>query len=247
MILYPTSELQNGRCVSLRRGRIDEAEIWHVDPLEMAQKFAAAGANIMQITDFDALASDGRNEALIQRILREVPISVQLAGGIRTRERAEFWLEQGVAKVVIGTAATINPDMVLETARFHPDAVVLAVDVQDGRVKAQGWRETTAFAPEDFIAYFKSAPLAGITITDIASDIGDGDGSLGVISALAAACRHQVIASGIVRSLDDISRLKYVGNVHGALVGRALFNRAVDLAEALAVAAAPIEPTAAFI
>jgi len=222
MIIYPTIELQDGRCVSLRRGALDAPEIWHVDPVEKAQEFAAQGAQIIHLTDFDAVAGSDRSEAIVRRILREVPISVQLAGGIRTHERAAAWLDAGAARVVIGTAATLNPGAVLEAAKYHPDAVVLAMDVRDGHVMAQGWHETTAFTPEGFIAHFDGAPLAGVVVTDVASDIGDGDGSLGVISAIAAASRLPVIASGIVRGLDDISRLKYVGHVTGVLVGRAL-------------------------
>ncbi len=247
MIVIPTIELQQGRCVSLRRGRLDEAEIWHVDPLERAAKFAETGAEWLHVTDFDAIADDGDNRDLITRIIRETSLSVQVAGGIRTRERAAEWLDQGAARVVIGTAAVLNPAMVEETAKYHPDAVVLAVDVFQGRVMSQGWRETSAFEPADFIAHFDTTPLAGIIVTDIDADVGDSDATLSLITSLAGCTRHPLIASGTVRGLDDISRLKYMGNVAGAIVGRALFRRQIDLGEALAVAAAPRARDAEFI
>lgn len=247
MQVIPTIELQGGRCVSLHRGRLDEPEIWHVDPLAKAAEFAAAGARWMHVTDFDAVTGDGTNRALIERIIRETPISVQVAGGIRSRERAAEWLDIGAGRVVIGTAATLNPDLVHQTAKYHPDTVVLAVDVFQGRVMNQGWREACAFGPEDFIASFATAPLAAVQITDIDMDIGDSDATLSLISRLADSTRHPLHAGGMVRSLDDISRLKYAGHAASALIGRALFRRQIDLHEALAVAAAPMEPKAEFI
>ena len=246
MILYPTIQLQNARCVSLHRGRLDEPEIWHVDPLEKAHAFAEAGASWMQVIDFDAVAGKDTSRDLVARIIRETPINVIVAGGIRTRERAEAWLDAGAAHVVFGTSAVINPAEVMETARFHPDAVILAVDVFQGKVMSHGWRESSAFAPEDFIAHFEDAPLAAIQITDIDAYVGDTEAVLSLVKRLADKTRKPVIASGIVRTLDDISRLKYLGNIAGVVVGRALFHRTVDLREALAVAQTPAEKVAPF-
>ncbi len=246
MILYPTIQLQNARCVSLHRGRLDEPEIWHVDPVERAHAFVEAGASWMQVIDFDAIVGAETSRDLVVRIIRETPINVVVAGGIRTRERAEAWLDAGAARVVFGTSAVINPDEVIETARFHPDAVVLAVDVFEGKVMSHGWRESSAFEPEDFIAHFEEAPLAAIQITDIDAFVGDTEAVLALVKRLADRTRKPVIASGMVRTLDDISRLKYLGNISGAVVGRALFHRSIDLREALAVANTPAEKVAPF-
>lgn len=246
MILYPTIQLQNARCVTLNRGRLDEPEIWHVDPLEKAQSFADAGAEWLQVIDVDAIAGHETNRELVSRIIRETALNVVVAGGIRTRERAEFWIDKGAARVVFGTSAVINPAVVLETAGFHPDTVILAVDVFQGRVMSHGWRETSAFTPEDFIAHFEDAPLAALTITDIDAYVGDTDAVLALVTGLASKTRSPVIASGMVRTLDDISRLKYVYNIAGAVVGRALFRRTIDLREALAVANTPAERAAPF-
>lgn len=246
MILYPTIQLQNARCVSLHRGRLDEPEVWHVDPLEKAHAFAEAGASWLQVIDFDAVAGRTDSRDLVARMIRETPLNVIVAGGIRTRERAEAWLDAGAARVVFGTSAVINPAEVLETARYHPDAVILGVDVFKGRVMSHGWRESSAFTPDDFIAHFEQAPLAALQVTDIDAYVGDTESVLALVTRLAARTRKPVIASGMVRTLDDISRLKYVYNVAGAVVGRALFRRTVDLREALAVASTPIEKVAPF-
>jgi len=147
---------------------------------------------------------------------------------------------------VIGTMAAHDPDLMKELAKWHPDQIVLAVDVFEGSVMTEGWRTKSAFDPATYIKAFEEAPLAGIIVTDIDADIENTDGSLGVISGLAAVTRHPVIARGTVRTVDDVARLKYVPNISGTLIGRALMSKDVDLAEALAIAAAEPEPVAQF-
>lgn len=246
MIIYPTMELQHGRCVTLNKGRLDEAMIWHVDPVETARGFAADGAAWMHLTDFDALEGSDENADLVQEIIRAAGIPVQLGGGFRSRDSIEAWIDRGAGRIVIGTLAARDPDLVKELAKYYPDQIVLAVDVWQGQVMTNGWREVSAIAPEDFIAAYAGAPLAGIIVTDIDSDIEDLDAQLGLISGLAAQARTPVIASGLVRSADDIARLKYVPNIAGALVGRALFRKTLTLSEALDVAQPAPEPVADF-
>ena len=246
MILYPTIELMNGTCVSLTRGRLDEPVLWHVDPVERARAFAAAGAEWMHVTDIDALRGDEGNEALIEEIIRAAGIPVQLGGGFRSREAVTRWIDRGAGRIVIGTMAAHDPDLLHELAKLHPDQIVLAVDIFDGSVMTEGWKSRSAFLPETYVKAFDAAPLAGIIVTDIDADIEDSDGSLGVITSLAAQTRHPVIARGTVRTADDVSRLKYVPNIAGALIGRALLSKDVDLAEALALAAADPGPVADF-
>ena len=247
MILYPTIELQMGRCVSLNRGRLEEPHIWHVDPVEKAQEFAAAGAEWLQVTDFDAIVGSDENQDLVGEILRKSGVQVQLAGGVRTREKSEYWIDQGVGRLVVGTLATQDPEAVKAMAKFHPDQIVLAVDVWEGKVVSDGWRTKTAFEPADYLAAFADAPFAGVIITDIDSDIADADASLGLVSQLSELSKTPVIASGLVRSLDDISRLKYVSNVSGAIVGRALFRKTFALEDALRLAQSSAEPVAEFL
>ncbi|WP_299848853.1 1-(5-phosphoribosyl)-5-[(5-phosphoribosylamino)methylideneamino] imidazole-4-carboxamide isomerase [uncultured Roseovarius sp.] len=246
MIIYPTLEILNGKCVSLTRGRLEEPVIWHVDPIETAQQFAAAGAEWMHVTDMNALRGDGSNDALLEEIIRAARIPVQLGGGFRSRERVEHWIDRGAGRIVIGTMATHDPDLVKELAKRHPDQIVLAIDIFQGEMMTDGWRSPSAFSPETFLDAFETTPLAGVIVTDIDSDIDDQEAHLGVISGLAAKTRHPVIARGTVRSADDVSRLRYVANISGTLIGRALLAKDVDLAQALSVAQPQPEPTAEF-
>jgi len=249
MMIYPTIELQNGRCVSLAQGRIDEPMIWHVDPVKTARGFADAGAEWMHLTDLDAIEGNYRNAALVEKIIRSAEIPVQLAGGFRTQERVEQWIDRGAGRIVIATLAARDPNLVRKLAQMHADQIVLAVDVLNGKLMTDGWQSTAAITPEAFLQAFEDVPLAGVLLTDITSDRQDdqADGHLSVITQLAALTRHPVIASGIVRTVDDISRLKYVRSVEGALVGRALFRKTIDIHAALAAARPDREKTAAFI
>ncbi|MEZ5779871.1 MAG: 1-(5-phosphoribosyl)-5-[(5-phosphoribosylamino)methylideneamino] imidazole-4-carboxamide isomerase [Paracoccaceae bacterium] len=233
MILFPTIELQNGHCVTLPRGRIEEPAIWHVDPVAKAQEFAHAGAEWMHVTDFDAVKGSNVNHDLVLKIIRGAGIPVQLGGGFRSRDRIEEWIDLGAGRIVVGTLAAQNPHLVKELAQRYPDQIVLAVDVWQGQVMIEGWKTKSAYSAEGFLDSFAGTPFAAIIITDIGVDLNETDASLGLISALAKRTKAPVIASGIVRTLDDISRLRLLGEVSGAIVGRALFNRTVDLAEAL--------------
>ena len=246
MIIYPTLELHNGKCVSLTRGRLEDPVLWHVDPLDMAKGFAAAGAEWMHVTDINALAGDGNNNELLEDIIRSAGIPVQLGGGFRSREVVERWIEKGAGRIVIGTMAAYEPDLVRELAKWHPDQIVLSVDIYQGSVMTEGWRTKSAFDPATFVRAFNDVPLAGLIVTDIDADIEDADGSVGVISGLAAETRHPVIARGTVRKVDDVSLLRYVPNIAGAIIGRALFSKDIDLSEALSVAQAAPEPVADF-
>ena len=247
MMIYPTMELLEGRCVSLSRGRIDEAAIWHVDPVETARSWAAAGAEWMHLTDFDGVEGRGANADLVTEIIRAVGIPVQLAGGFRTADSVARWIDKGAGRIVISTLATQDPMTVKALAKSYPDQIVLSVDVWQGHVMTHGWREQSAYAPADFIKAYNDAPLAGIVVTDIESDIGDYDAQLGVVSGLAEVARAPVIASGVIRTLDDVARLKYIPNISGALMGRALFQKSVDLKEALKLAQPEPDPVAEFI
>jgi phosphoribosylformimino-5-aminoimidazole carboxamide ribotide isomerase len=233
MIIYPTIEIQDGRCVSLPRGRIEEPSIWHVDPVAKAQEFAHAGAEWMHVTDFDAMSGSNKNRDLILKVIRGAGIPVQLGGGFRTRDRIEEWIELGAGRIVVSTLAAQNPHLVKDIAKYHPDQIVLSVDVWQGHVMTHGWKSKSSYTPEAFLDAFEGTPFAAIIVTDIDYDVGDADAALGTVSALAARSRVPVIASGIVRTVDDISRLRLLGEVSGAIVGRALYNRTIDLKQAL--------------
>lgn len=247
MIIYPTIEILNGRCVSLDRGRIDEASVWHVDPVEVAHGFAADGAEWMHLTDFDAVEGRDTNAALVAAIIRTAGIPVQLGGGMRSADRVERWIDRGAGRIVLGTLAAREPHLVRVLAERHPDQIVLSVDVWQGQVMTDGWRKSGAFSPQAYVRAYGDTPFAGIVVTDIDADLDSIEAPMGLISGLARVARTPVIASGVVRGIDDIARLKYIHNIAGALVGRALFRKSVALAEALKVARPLPEPVAGFL
>lgn len=247
MILYPTIEIQNGRCVSLTRGRIEEPSIWHVDPVAKAQEFAQAGAEWLHVTDLDAVKGSNANRDIVQKIIMGAGLPVQLGGGFRSRGRIEEWIDFGAGRIVISTLAAQEPAMVKDLAKRHADQIVLSVDVWKGQVLTEGWRKTSALSPEAFVDAYAGTPFAAIIVTDVDADVGDTDGSLGIIAALADRAKVPVIASGVVRTIDDIARLKYLRTISGALVGRALFNKTIDLHEALLEARTSTEKVADFI
>lgn len=246
MIIYPTMELSKGCCVSLERGQLDAPAMWHVDPVETARSWAGAGAEWMHLTDLDWIDGKSGNEDLIRSILRAVGIPVQLAGGFRTADSVAHWIDQGAGRIVLSTLAVLDPQTVKALAKQFPDQIVLSVDVLQGKVMTDGWRRESGWTPEDLIRSFNDAPLAGIVVTDIEADQSEAEAQLGLISGLAAVARAPVIASGVVRSLDDVARLKYVPNIAGALVGRALFRRSVALRDVLDTARPTVEPVAEF-
>ncbi|MEK6215726.1 MAG: HisA/HisF-related TIM barrel protein, partial [Boseongicola sp.] len=157
------------------------------------------------------------------------------------------WIDRGVGRVVVGTAAVLSPDMLKAAAKQYPDQIVLAVDIFRGKVVTNGWRMPSLYTPADFIRNFETDPLAAVIVTDIDAKVEDAEDALALVTDLAGRTRHPVIARGMARSLDDISRLKYVPNIAGAIVGNALFDRSIDLGEAIAVCEERVEAAAPFI
>jgi phosphoribosylformimino-5-aminoimidazole carboxamide ribotide isomerase len=247
MIISPSIELQNGQCVSLFRGRIDEPHIWHVDPLETAKNYASNGAEWIHITDFDAIANDERNTDLIQDIIRHSGASIQLGGGFRSLHRISEWIDRGAGRIVIGTLAVMAPDLVKQAAKLYPDQIVIAVDVFKGRLMCDGWRKPSAINPDAFIKTFAKDPLAAIIVTDIDADLDEADDSLALVTRLAGISTTPVMARGLSRSLDDLARLKYVPHVAGAILGRSLFDHTIDLNDAMELASQAPEPVADFV
>ncbi|MEM0945821.1 MAG: 1-(5-phosphoribosyl)-5-[(5-phosphoribosylamino)methylideneamino] imidazole-4-carboxamide isomerase [Pseudomonadota bacterium] len=247
MQLYPTLELMKGRAVSLRRGRIGEPMPWDVDPVEAALGFAAAGATWMHVTDFDAMFGEETNRDLVREIILRAGIPVQVSGGFRTEARIREFLDMGAGRIVMGTVAVRHPGWARKMAKYHPDQIVLSVDVWKGQVMADAWQEPCVISPGALIEEFSETPLAAVKITDIDNDIDATEASLGVISGLAVHANAPVIASGLIHTLDDVARLKHIPNIEGALIGRALVKGTVDLADALTEAQRAVEPRAEFI
>lgn len=246
MLIYPTIELEAGRCVTQRPGRREETQIWHIDPVEAARRFAADGAAWLHLRDCDGAKGTGDNADLIRAIIRAAGVPVQVAGGIRSLDHVQRWADAGAGAMVIGTAALTDWEMVNQAAKRFPDMIAVSVDVAQGRLMAAGSETPTAIDPAAFVRSFEGVPLRAFVVTDIDYDNDLPDASFALTTGLAGETRTPVISSGLVKRLDDIATLRYVYNVAGAIVGRALFAKEFTLPEALAVARPAPERVAEF-
>ncbi len=247
MIIYPDLELRKGRLVNLVRNRIDSPLVYDLDPVQAAHDLAGQGAAWLHVVDLDAVFNLGENAAIIKEIIRTTGCSVQVGGAVRSMEKVHAWMDAGAARVVIATAAVKYPHFVKAAAGAYPDAVVVSVDVRGGRVVVEGWAETTTFTPIEFVHQFENIGLAAIIYTDIDRDEDHPESSMAHITDLAAKVRIPVIASGVVKTLDDISTLSYLPNIAGAITSRALFGGAFTFSEANGIATGSHGPTAPFL
>jgi phosphoribosylformimino-5-aminoimidazole carboxamide ribotide isomerase len=241
MILYPAIDLKDGQCVRLLRGAMDAATVFGDDPAAQARAFAAAGCRWLHLVDLNgAFAGRPVNAAAVEAILAAVAIPVQLGGGIRDRATIEAWLDKGVARVILGTAALRDPALVRAAAAAHPGRVAVGIDARDGRVAVEGWAETSDTLAVDLARRFEDAGVAAIVYTDIDRDGAMQGPNVAATAALANAVAIPVIASGGVSSLADLQALKGSGApLDGVISGRALYEGRLDLAEAVACLAAP--------
>lgn len=239
MILFPAIDLKNGQCVRLLRGAMEAATVFSDDPPAQARRFVAAGCRWLHVVDLDgAFAGKPMNARAVEGIVAAAGVPVQLGGGIRDLDTIARWLEAGVARVILGTVALRDPELVKRACRQHPEQVVVGIDARGGRVAVEGWAEESEVTALELALRFEDAGVAAIVYTDI-----DRDGALGGVNveataALARALSAPVIASGGVASLDDIRALKaHEGDgIAGAILGRALYDGRVDLAAAITVA-----------
>ncbi len=236
MILYPAIDLKDGNCVRLVRGDMAKATVFNTDPAAQAGDFAAAGAQWLHLVDLDgAFAGAPVNAGAVQSILAAIDIPAQLGGGIRDLATIEDWLSRGVRRVILGTAAVKNPALVVEACGKWPGRIAVGIDARGGRVAVEGWAEETGLEVLDLARRFADAGVAAIIHTDIERDGVLQGANIAATEALAKAIPAPVIASGGVSSLDDIQALADGSMVAGVIVGRALYDGAIDLAEALAL------------
>ena len=237
MLIIPDIELQNGKCVNLVRGQMDQPVVYDKDPVQAAIDFQNEGAQWLHVIDLDAVGlRENDNHKLVCEIIEAVHIPVQVAGGIRSMTSLEWWLDHGAGRVVIGTAAVKDPHFVKEACARFPGKVVVSVDARGDRVMVEGWTETTTFTALEYARQYEVDDVAAIIFTDIDRDEDLPESSLATTTDLATKLITPVIASGPVKTLDDISTLKYLPNIAGAITGRALFNGEFTLSEAIAVA-----------
>ncbi|MEM7644582.1 MAG: 1-(5-phosphoribosyl)-5-[(5-phosphoribosylamino)methylideneamino]imidazole-4-carboxamide isomerase [Pseudomonadota bacterium] len=236
MILYPAIDLKDGQAVRLVHGEMSSATVFNDDPAAQARTFAEAGCDWVHLVDLNG-AFTGRpvNGDAVDAILAAVDVPCQLGGGIRDLATIESWLDKGLARVILGTVAVEDPDLVRAAARTFPGQVAVGIDARGGRVATKGWAEETNVMAPDLARRFEDAGVAAIIYTDIDRDGAMGGPNVAATEALARAVGIPVIASGGVSSLADLDALRAAGCIAGAISGRALYDGAIDLADALAL------------
>ena len=238
--LYPAIDIKDGKAVRLLQGRMDAATVFNDDPADQARRFADAGCRWLHLVDLDgAFAGRPVNAASVERIVGTVDLPVQLGGGIRDLATIERWLETGLRRLVLGTAAVRDPDLVREACRRFPGRIAVGIDARGGRVAVEGWAEESEIIADELARRFADAGVAAIVFTDISRDGMMEGPNTEAITMLAEAVRLPVIASGGVSGIDDITALRAAagrsaGTIAGAIVGRALYDGRLDLAAALA-------------
>jgi phosphoribosylformimino-5-aminoimidazole carboxamide ribotide isomerase len=238
MILFPAIDLKSGSCVRLVRGDMAQATIFNDNPAEQALAFQRQGFEYLHLVDLDgAFAGKPVNAEAVKKILESVSIPVQLGGGIRDLRTVERWLEKGIERVIVGTAAVRDPDLVREAARLYPGRIAVGIDARDGLVAIEGWAKTAQMSAIELGRRFEDAGVAAIVYTDISRDGVMKGLNIEATLALADATSIAVIASGGLASLADIARLLEpdCARLAGAITGRALYDGRLDAGEALAL------------
>lgn len=235
MILYPAIDLKDGAAVRLLRGDMDKATVFNEDPAAQAMAFVAQGCEWLHLVDLNgAFAGTPVNAAPVEAILAQTQTPAQLGGGIRDMATIEMWLSKGLARVILGTVAVENPELVREAARAFPGHIAVGIDAKGGKVATRGWAEVTEVEATDLARSYEDAGVAAIIYTDIARDGAMQGPNIEATAALARAVSIPVIASGGVSSLEDLIALRDCGAaLNGAISGRALYDGALDLSAAL--------------
>ena len=238
MILFPAIDLKEGQCVRLIHGDMHQATVFNDNPAVQAREFESLGFDYLHVVDLDgAFAGRSMNSSAVEGILKSVSIPVQLGGGIRSMDNIEHWLDTGVSRVIIGTAAAKNPALVREAARAFPGQVAIGLDARDGYIAVEGWAEKSEITAMDLARALEDAGVAALIYTDISRDGVMTGLNIEATLNLASSVSIPVIASGGLASINDIKRLlKPDCNIlEGAISGRAIYDGRLDPHEALAL------------
>jgi phosphoribosylformimino-5-aminoimidazole carboxamide ribotide isomerase len=241
LTLYPAIDLKGGRCVRLSQGDFDKATIYNEDPADQAKTFVAQGFGWIHVVDLDG-SVEGRavNGAAVSAILKTAPVPVQLGGGVRDMAAVARWLEAGISRVILGTAAVREPEFVKKAAALYPEQIAVGLDVRDGKVAVQGWLEDSGLSALDVAKRFEDAGVAALVVTDISRDGMLTGVNPEVFGQVADAVSIPVIAAGGMTTVADIETLRRRKGapISGAVLGKSLYAGTIKPAEALAAARA---------
>lgn len=236
MIIYPAIDVKDGRCVRLVQGQFTDVTVYSDNPVEMARKFEQMGAQYLHVVDLDgARLGEPRNTAIVSEMAVKLGIPVQLGGGIRTIEMIEIILCKGIHRVILGTSAVKDPNLVKRALQTFENNLAVGIDAKNGMVAIEGWAKTSEFTAIGFAKKMQELGARTIIYTDISRDGMLAGPNLKAMEEMVKAVDIEVIASGGVKSIDDIRNLKNIG-VAGVIVGKALYTGDVDLAEAIRIA-----------
>jgi phosphoribosylformimino-5-aminoimidazole carboxamide ribotide isomerase len=236
MIMIPAIDLKDGKCVRLLQGRKEDVTVYSDDPAAMAGHWAQMGAELLHVVDLDgAFTGDQKNFDKISAIRKAIDIPIEVGGGIRDIKRIEQLISLGVDRVIIGTAAAKDPDMVKLSADKFPGKVLAGIDAKDGKVAIKGWVEVTEFGAIDFAKKMQDAGIAGIIYTDISRDGMLTGPNLNAMEAMVNALSIPVIASGGVSKINDVEDLLKIKNLWGVITGKALYEGTMDLKSAIEI------------
>jgi phosphoribosylformimino-5-aminoimidazole carboxamide ribotide isomerase len=237
MQFYPAIDLKDGQCVRLYKGEMSQATVFNDSPAQQAKQFEDVGCKWLHIVDLNgAFAGEPVNGDAVRAILQETNLSTQLGGGIRSLATIEYWLSQGISRVILGTVAVKNPDLVREAAKKFPGQVAVGIDARDGKVAVEGWAEETEMMVTDLAGSFEDAGICAIIYTDINRDGAMQGVNVEATADLANAVNIPVIASGGVSSLDDLRALKTCGApIEGVISGRAIYDGSLSIEKAITV------------
>lgn len=243
LTFYPAIDLKDGNCVRLLKGEMDQATIYNESPANQAAAFEKAGCEFIHIVDLNgAFAGEPVNADAVKSILKTISVPIQLGGGIRTMETIDFWLSAGVSRVILGTVALEDPELVKAACKKHPGKIAVGVDARDGKIAVKGWAETADIQVEELAKKFEDAGVAVLIHTDIDRDGALTGANVAASAALAKAVSIPVIVSGGVASTDDLTAsieaakdIPPPGAIDGVISGRALYDGRLDLKEALSI------------
>lgn len=239
MIIFPAIDIRDGKCVRLTEGRFDQETIFADQPVDMAVRWANEGAQYLHLVDLDgALAGKPVNMAAIREIIKTVNIPVQLGGGIRTLDNIRECLETGVERVILGSIAVREPELVAAACKLYGDRIVVGIDARDGQAAVEGWGVTGGISAEELAKRMAQVGVARIIYTDISRDGMLSGVNVEATASLARAAGIPVIASGGVRDMDDMKAIKAAesAGIEGVIVGKAIYMGSLNLVDALSLA-----------